>query len=67
MSKDDDWIVREDEKGIRHTLEVLSNHKAHYRFGVPFDMQWLKVGWSSHFEFNYNIRLTIQHLAHLKC
>ena len=54
MSKDGDWIVREDEEAIKHILEVLSNYKAHYRFGAPFDTRWLRGGWSSHFEFNYN-------------
>lgn len=54
MSKDGDWIVREDEEAIRHILEVLSDYNTHYRFGAPFDIRWLRGGWSSHFEFQYN-------------
>lgn len=51
MSKDGDWILREDEKTCRHVLSVLENHGAHYRFGAPLDVRWLAQGWSSHFEF----------------
>lgn len=51
MSKDGDWIVREDEESLHHVMEVLSGFQARYRFGAPFDIRWLKGGWSSHFEF----------------
>lgn len=51
MSKDGDWILREDAETVRHTLEVLSFHGARYRFGAPLDLRWLAEGWSSHFEF----------------
>ncbi|MCX6579391.1 MAG: hypothetical protein NT166_04345 [Candidatus Aminicenantes bacterium] len=51
MSKDGDWIVREDEESLHHVMEVLSGFQARYRFGAPFDIRWMKGGWSSHFEF----------------
>lgn len=51
MSKDGDWILREDEETCRHVLSVLEKHGAHYRFGAPLDIRWLAHGWSSHFEF----------------
>ncbi len=51
MSKDGDWILREDEEAIRHVLEVLASHGAVYRFGAPLDVRWLRGGWSSHLEF----------------
>jgi len=51
MSKDGDWILREDEESCRHVLNVLEQHGAHYRFGAPLDIRWLTQGWSSHFEF----------------
>jgi hypothetical protein len=51
MSKDGDWILREDESSLRHVLGVLENHRARYRFGAPLDPRWMAGGWSSHFEF----------------
>jgi hypothetical protein len=51
MSKDGDWILREDEETIRHVRQVLAQRQARYRFGAPLDLRWLKEGWSSHFEF----------------
>jgi len=51
MSKDGDWILREDEEAIRHVRSVLARRQAHYRFGAPLDLRWMKGGWSSHFEF----------------
>ena len=51
MSKDGDWILREDEETTAHVLAVLSEHGARYRFGAPLDVRWLAGGWSSHFEF----------------
>lgn len=50
MSKDGDWILREDSEALNHVLEVLSLHGARYRFGAPLDLRWLAGGWSSHFE-----------------
>ena len=50
MSKDGDWIVREDAEAVGHVLEVLSRQEARYRFGAPLDLRWLAGGWSSHFE-----------------
>ncbi|MSR64922.1 MAG: hypothetical protein EXS18_03975 [Verrucomicrobiae bacterium] len=51
MSKDGDWILREDAETTEHVLRVLDSHRATYRFGAPLDVRWLKGGWSSHFEF----------------
>ncbi|MEW6094961.1 MAG: hypothetical protein AB1567_00330 [bacterium] len=51
MSKDGDWILKEDTETIKHILIVLSQYKAHYRFGAPLDVRWMCGGWSSHFEF----------------
>ncbi|MEA2690727.1 MAG: hypothetical protein QOJ16_114 [Acidobacteriota bacterium] len=51
MSKDGDWILREDAEAVGHALEVLSRHEARYRFGAPLDLRWLRGGWSSHLEF----------------
>ena len=51
MSKDGDWIIREDEESLHHVMKVLSDFQARYRFGAPFDLRWMKGGWSSHFEF----------------
>ena len=51
MSKDGDWLLREDEEAVDHLLGILENHGAHYRFGAPLDRRWLANGWSSHFEF----------------
>ncbi len=51
-SKDGDWILREDEESLNHVLKILQSHGAHYRFGAPLDLRWLRHGWSSHFEFS---------------
>ena len=51
MSKDGDWIIREDEECTAHVLRVLEALGARYRFGAPLDSRWLAGGWSSHFEF----------------
>jgi hypothetical protein len=50
MSKDGDWILREDTEAVEHILKVLSLKGARYRFGAPLDLRWLAGGWSSHFE-----------------
>lgn len=52
MSKDGDWIIREDESSLSHILAVLEDRGAGYRFGAPLDVRWMQGGWSSHFEFN---------------
>lgn len=52
MSKDGDWILREDAETTNHVLGVLEAHGARYRFGAPLDVRWLRGGWSSHFEFD---------------
>lgn len=51
MSKDGDWILREDSETMQHILAVLAEHGAHYRFGAPLDERWMAGGWSAHFEF----------------
>jgi hypothetical protein len=53
MSKDGDWILREDEGSLQHILGVLERHGARYRFGAPLDPRWMAGGWSSHFEFRH--------------
>lgn len=58
MSKDGDWIVREDAESLRHILDVLEKHGATYRYGAPLDVRWMSEGWSSHFEFrDHGIRV----------
>lgn len=51
MSKDGDWILRENEETFEHVLTVLEGYGARYRFCAPLEMRWMKGGWSSHFEF----------------
>ncbi len=51
MSKDGDWILREDAEALEYVLGVLEARGARYRFGAPLDPRWLAGGWSSHFEF----------------
>ena len=51
MSKDGDWIIRDDQEAFAHVLSVLAEFKAKYRLGAPLDRRWLAAGWSSHFEF----------------
>lgn len=51
MSKDGDWILREDAETMQHVLRVLGAHGARYRFGAPLDLRWMAGGWSAHFEF----------------
>lgn len=53
MSKDGDWILREDTETLGHILAVLSEYGAGYRFGAPLDVRWMPGGWSSHFEFRH--------------
>jgi hypothetical protein len=51
MSKDGDWILREDQEAVEFVLNVLANRDAVYRFGAPMDLRWLRHGWSSHLQF----------------
>ncbi len=51
LSKDGDWILREDEEALQFALGVLSRRGARYRFGAPLDLRWMSAGWSAHFEF----------------
>lgn len=51
MSKDGDWILREDDDALTHVLQVLESRNAVYRFGAPLDRRWMAGGWSSHLEF----------------
>lgn len=53
MSKDGDWILREDTETLDFVLEVLEGYGARYRFGAPLDLRWMRGGWSSHFEFRH--------------
>jgi hypothetical protein len=54
MSKDGDWIIREDEESCLFILRTLEEFGARYRFGAPLDVRWLSHGWSSHFEFSHD-------------
>lgn len=51
FSKDGDWIVREKSQTCSAVLSVLSAHGAAYRLGVPLHPRWLRLGLTSHFEF----------------
>ena len=53
MSKDGDWILKEEEETMNHILKILSEYDAVYRFGAPLDIRWMSGGWSAHFEFHY--------------
>lgn len=53
MSKDGDWVLREDEEATGHVLDVLARRDARYRFGAPLDPRWLAGGWSSHLEHSH--------------
>mgnify|MGYP006928217469 CR=1 FL=1 len=58
MSKDGDWILREDQESLSRVLSVLAARGATYRFGAPLDLRWLRHGWSSHLEFQHgNLRV----------
>jgi hypothetical protein len=54
MSKDGDWILREDGEAMDHVLRVLDRHGARYRFGAPLDTRWLSGGCSAHLEYESN-------------
>ncbi len=54
MSKDGDWILKEDDEDLEHVLAVLGERRARYRFGAPLDRRWLAGGWSSHFEHRFD-------------
>jgi len=51
FSKDGDWIVRENKRACGAVRKVLRAHDAVYRLGVPLDPDWLRLGMTSHFEF----------------
>ena len=53
MSKDGDWILREEPQTIAHILPILEKYGARYRYGAPLDVRWLRSGWSSHLEFQW--------------
>lgn len=57
MSKDGDWILREDEEALNHVLSVLESRNARYRFGAPLDVRWMAGGWSAHFDFQDTFRV----------
>jgi hypothetical protein len=50
FSKDGDWILREDKEALAHVLKVLARKGSVYRRGAPLALEWLRHGWSSHFE-----------------
>lgn len=54
MSKDGDWILREDSETMQHVLGILAEFGARYRFGAPLDTRWLVNGWSAHLEFRHD-------------
>jgi hypothetical protein len=39
MSKDGDWILREEPEALAHVLETLARHGARYRYGAPLDLR----------------------------
>lgn len=51
MSKDGDWVLREEEEALDHVIGVLAGRGARYRFGAPLDVRWLSGGWSAHLEY----------------
>ncbi|OHB65266.1 MAG: hypothetical protein A2Y76_08725 [Planctomycetes bacterium RBG_13_60_9] len=53
MSKDGDWILREDPQTMQYVLSVLGRYGARYRFGAPLDVRWMAGGWSAHLEFQW--------------
>jgi len=53
MSKDGDWILREDPDTMEHVLTILEKHGARYRFGAPLEVRWMAGGWSAHLEFEW--------------
>lgn len=53
MSKDGDWILREDPETMERVLSVLGARGARYRFGAPLDVRWMSGGWSAHLEFHW--------------
>ncbi len=53
MSKDGDWILREDPQTMAHVLTILERYGARYRFGAPLDVRWMAGGWSAHLEFQW--------------
>lgn len=53
MSKDGDWVLREEAEAAAHVLGVLGQRGARYRFGAPLDPRWLAGGWSAHFELRH--------------
>ena len=44
MSKDGDWLLREDEEALAFILTVLADRDATYRFGAPLDLRWMRGG-----------------------
>jgi hypothetical protein len=60
MSKDGDWVIREDAGACADVLRVLADRGARYRPGAPLDVRWLAGGWSSHFEFRDALRRRVR-------
>lgn len=57
MSKDGDWILREDPDALGHVLGVLAKRHASYRYGAPLDVRWMAGGWSAHLEHQRGFRV----------
>ena len=55
MSKDGDWVLREDEEALEHVLAVLAMHGARYRYGAPLALPWMRAGWSAHLECAFRV------------
>ncbi|MBA7470574.1 hypothetical protein ES707_05861 [subsurface metagenome] len=53
MSKDGDWVLRENPETMDHVLGVLAERGARYRFGAPLDVRWMTGGWSSHLQLSH--------------
>jgi hypothetical protein len=53
MSKDGDWVLREDAETMQQVLRTMAEFGARYRFGAPLDTRWLAGGWSAHLEFRH--------------
>jgi len=53
MSKDGDWILRENPQTMEHVLSVLERYGARYRYGALLDVRWMAGGWSAHLEFQW--------------
>jgi hypothetical protein len=44
MSKDGNWILREETEALTHVIATLDRHGARYRYDAPLDLRWLVHG-----------------------